>query len=577
MAQPSLANRAPDRHGASIRSTGLSATIRPNFGAVTTLHTMMNTPLTLVSILERAGTYFPDVEVVSRATPGVLNRSTWGDVYRRSRALAECLTAAGLKKGERVATLMWNHYAHLEAHFGVPGAGGVMHALNLRLHPDEISYIANHAQDRFLICDDILLPVLEKFKDKVKFERIWVVPHCGRPLPSYENYEEWLNTAKGDFQFPFVNEQDGATMCFTSGTTGNPKGVLYSHRALVLHSMTQAMADSCAISQHDSALVVSAMFHVNGWGMAFTCGMVGAKLVLPGPFLDPANLLDLIEREKTTLSNAVPTVWLSLAAEMDKRGQDWRPPKPMRILCGGTAVPENLLRELDRHGMQLIHSWGMTETGPQATVARLKPAMLEWPEDQQYAERSKQGWPLPFIETRIAGENGLAEWDGHMMGELEVRGPWVAASYYEAPETKNRWTKDGWFRTGDVATIDPSGCVRLVDRSKDLVKSGGEWISSVDLENALMSHPAVREAGVIAVPHAKWQERPLAVLVLKDGRQASPGELREFLSARFAKWQLPDDFVFVQELPHTSTGKLLKAELRRTYADWRWKGAPGTD
>jgi fatty-acyl-CoA synthase len=533
-------------------------------------HTMMNSPLTLPAILERAGIYFPDVEVVSRVAPTSLHRTTWGEVHRRSRALAECLIAAGLKKGERVATLMWNNHVHLEAHFGVPIAGGVLHALNLRLHPDEIAYIANHAQDRFLICDDVLLPVLEKFKDKVPFERIWVVPHCG-PVPvGYQNYEEWLSTAKGDFRLPLIDEQDGATMCFTSGTTGNPKGVLYSHRALVLHTMTQAMADCCAISQHDCTLLASSMFHVNGWGLSFTCAMVGAKLVLPGPFLDPASLLDLIVNENVTLSCAVPTVWLAILAEMEKRGADWRPPRDIRILCGGTAPPESLMRNLDRHGLHLIHSWGMTETSPQATVTHLRPNMLKWPEDQQYAERAKQGWPLPFIETRIAGESGPAPWDGHSMGELEVRGPWVAASYYRAPETSNRWTRDGWFRTGDVATIDPDGCVRLVDRSKDLVKSGGEWISSVDLENALMSHPAVREAGVIAVAHEKWQERPLAVLVLKEGQQVSPDELRQFLSSKFAKWQLPDDFVFVKELPHTSTGKLLKAELRRTYANWTW-------
>ncbi|HEX7287589.1 MAG TPA: long-chain fatty acid--CoA ligase [Candidatus Angelobacter sp.] len=536
------------------------------------MHTMMNAPLTLTSILERTGTYFPDREIVSRLPDGSLHRTTWGRIRERARKMAELLQAAGIKKGERVATLMWNHYAHLEAHFGVPASGAVLHALNLRLHPDEIAYIANHAQDRFLIVDDCLLPVLEKFKDKVKFERIFVVPHARQTTPAgYECYEAWLNQARGDFQYPEISEQDGATMCFTSGTTGNPKGVLYSHRALVLHTLAQAMTDSCGISQHDSVLLASSMFHVNGWGLSFTAAMVGAKLVLPGPHLDADNLLDLIEREQVTMSCAVPTIWLAVLAALEKRGPNWKPAKDVRVLCGGTAPPESLIRSLDRHGFHLLHSWGMTETSPQATVSGLKPEMLAWPEDQQYAQRSKQGWPLPFVDLRIANDSGIAPWDGKAAGELEVRGPWVAASYYKAPGTEDRWTRDGWFRTGDVATIDPDGCIRLVDRSKDLVKSGGEWISSVDLENTLMSHPAVREAGVIAVPHPKWQERPLAVVVLKDGVKATADDLRVFLGAKFAKWQLPDDFVFLPELPHTSTGKLLKAELRKRYAEWKWR------
>ena len=551
-------------------------------------HTMMNTPLTLTAILERAGRYFPGVEVVSRVAEGKIHRTTWGSVYQRARQLAECLHAAGLQRGDRVATLMWNHYAHLEAYLGVPASGGVLHALNLRLHPDEIAYTANHSQDRFLICDDILLPVLEKFKDKVKFERIFVVPHCGASagpqtgageaprsatsVGGYEDYAAWLATATGNYQFPELSEQDAATMCFTSGTTGNPKGVLYSHRALVLHTFGLAMADSSAVSQYDSLLLVSPMFHVNGWGLSFAAAMVGAKTVLPGPFLDAASLLDLIVNEQVTLSCAVPTVWLGVLAEMEKRGADWRPPKPVRILCGGTAPPESLMRGLDRHGVHLNHSWGMTETSPLGTTGHLRPAMLAWPPEKQYAQRTKQGWPLPFVETRIVNDQGIAPWDGQTVGELEVRGPWVAGGYYNAPETKDRWTKDGWFRTGDVAAIDPDGCVRLVDRSKDLVKSGGEWISSVDLENTLMSHPAVREAGVIAVRHEKWQERPLAVVVLKPDASATAEELREFLAAKFAKWQLPDDFVFVPELPHTSTGKLLKAELRKRYAGWQWQG-----
>ena len=539
----------------------------------TTLHTMMDYPLTLTALLERAGRYAAGVEIVSRLPNRSLHRYTWGHLHQRALRLAECLHAIGLKKGERVATLMWNHYAHLECYFGIPTAGGVLHPLNLRLHPDEIAWIANHAQDRFLIVDDVLLPVLEKFAAKVKFERIFVVRHPDQAVQhGYADYEDWLKRASGNFKAPALSENDGATMCYTSGTTGNPKGVLYSHRSLVLHSMSQATADSCAFSQHDSVLLASPMFHANGWGFSFSAAMVGAKYVLPGPHLDPESILELIEREEITMTCAVPTVWLGVLQTLEKRGPSWKPPRDVRILCGGTAPPESLIRNLDRHGFHIIHSWGMTETSPQATASRLPPAALHLPEEAKYAVRSRQGWPVPFVEVRIRNEKGLVSCDGQTMGELEVRGPWVAGSYFNAPETRDRWTTDGWFRTGDVATIDPDGCIKLVDRSKDLVKSGGEWISSVDLENTLMSHPAVREAGVVAVQHPKWQERPLAVVSLKDGAQVTAEELRAFLGAKFAKWQMPDDFVFVNDLPHTSTGKLLKTELRKRYAEWKWSG-----
>jgi fatty-acyl-CoA synthase len=541
-------------------------------GAMTPIHTMMDYPLTLTALMERAGKYFPNTEIVSRLPDRSLHRYNWSRLHERALRLAECLQSAGLKKGERVATLMWNHYAHLECYFGAPAAGGVLHPLNLRLHPDEIAYIANHAQDRFLIVDDVLLPVLEKFCAKVKFDRIFVVRHPGQAVQhGYADYEDWLKQASGCARLPALSEQDGATMCYTSGTTGNPKGVLYSHRSQVLHSMSQAMADSCAISQYDCVLLASPMFHANGWGLSYTAALTGAKFVLPGPHLDAGSVLELIVREGVTMTCAVPTVWLGMLAELEKRGPDWKPAREVRILCGGTAPPESLIRNLDRHGFHIIHSWGMTETSPQATVSRLRPEALSWPEDQQYAVRSRQGWPLPFVDVRIRNEQGDAPCDGRTMGELEVRGPWVAGSYFNAPETRDRWTNDGWFRTGDVATIDPDGCIKLVDRSKDLVKSGGEWISSVDLENTLMSHPAVREAGVVGVQHPKWQERPLAVVALKDGARVTADELRTFLSAKFAKWQMPDDFVFVNDLPHTSTGKLLKTELRKRYAGWQWK------
>jgi fatty-acyl-CoA synthase len=468
---------------------------------------------------------------------------------------------------------MWNHHVHLEAHFGIPASGAVLHTLNLRLHPDEIAWIANHAEDRVVIVDDCLVPVLEKFKAKVNFERIFVVQHsAGAGNGDYESYEAWLNRASGNFQYPQISEEDGAGMCYTSGTTGNPKGVLYSHRSQVLHTMGQALPDCCGLSQYDVALLGSPMFHANGWGVPYAAAMVGCKFVLPGPHLDAESLMELIENEGVTMSCAVPTVWFPVLALMDERGAGWRPKRDIRILCGGTAPPEALMRGLDRHGVHLIHAWGMTETSPLGTTMRLKPHMLCWPEDKQYAQRTKQGWPSPLLELRVSHDQGIAPWDGRTMGELEIRGPWIAGRYHNAPGTENRWTADGWFRTGDVATVDPDGCIRLVDRSKDMIKSGGEWISSVDIENALMGHPAVREAGVVGVPHPKWQERPLAVVTLKNGSDATPDDLRSFLAAKFAKWQLPDDFVFVEELPHTSTGKLLKTELRRTYKEWKWGG-----
>lgn len=536
------------------------------------MHTMMNYPLTLLPILERAGRLFGNVDIISRKPDRSFHRYTYSDFYRRARELAECITAAGLQKGDRVATLMWNHYAHLEAYFGVPAAGGVLHPLNLRLHPTELTFIVNHAQDRFLIVDDVLLPTLEKFRPQVKFERIFVVRHCQDPVPAgYEDYEEWLKQASGNFQYPNLSEQDGAGMCFTSGTTGNPKGVLYSHRSTVLHAWAATTADGNAVSHRDSILVAASMFHANSWGFPHAAALVGAKLVFPGPYLDAESILDLIEQEHVTLAGGVPTIWLPVVDLLDRKDSRWKRSHDVRVMCGGTAPPESLIRALDRHRIHITHAWGMTETSPSATICRLRAEMEDWPEDQQYAVRSKQGWPLPFIELRVMTPQGEAPWDGETMGELEIRGPWVARCYYNAPETTQRWSEDGWFRTGDVATLDPDGCIKLVDRTKDLIKSGGEWISSVDLECALMSHPGVREAAVIAIPHPKWQERPLAVVVLKDGANAPAEELRAFLSKKFAKWQLPDDFVYVSELPHTSIGKLSKVELRKNFGNWQWK------
>lgn len=538
----------------------------------------MDFPLTLPTLLERADQLFARVEIVSRRPDKSVARMCYGDFYRRARRLASALTKLGLQSGDRVASMMWNHAIHLEAFFGVPCAGGILHTLNLRLHPHEIAGIANHAGDRFLIIDDVLLPVYEKFAGDAPFERVIVVPYgCGQVPQRFANYEQLLAEAGDDFVYPKLDENDGAAMCFTSGTTGFSKGVIYSHRALVLHSFAVALTDAFAISHHDTVLPVAPMFHANAWGLPYTCVMTGARLVLPGPNVDPESVLDLIEQEHVTFACGVPTVWLGVLGALEKEPNRWKLSSPVRIAVGGTAPPMRLMRALDRYGMHIMHLWGMTETTPLATLGKLKRHMRGWSEDQQYEVRSKQGWPAPFVELRVMrpegteGKSAEAPRDGQTPGELEVRGPWVAASYYNAPDQAHRWTEDGWFKTGDVATMDEEGYIKIVDRAKDLVKSGGEWISSVDLENTLMGHPAVKEAAVIGVPHPKWQERPLAVVVLKEGVRATPDELREFLRTSFAKWQLPEAFVFVDAIPRTSVGKFKKIALREQFANWKWE------
>ena len=540
--------------------------------------TMMDFPLTLPTILERAGKIFTRVEIISRKPDKTIVRTCYGEFYRRARRLASALTTLGMKPGDRVASMMWNHSGHLETFFGVPCAGGILHTLNLRLHPDEIATIANHARDRFLIIDDVLLPIYEKFRDAAPFEKVIAMPYgCGSIPKGFLNYENLLAEAGDDFQYPSLDENDGAAMCYTSGTTGNSKGVIYSHRALVLHSLAEAGVDSFAVSHHDTVLPVAPMFHANAWGLPYTCVMTGARLILPGPNVDAESILDLIGQEGVTMACGVPTVWLGVLAALEKHPGRWKHSSPVRIVCGGTAPPERLMRALDKHGLHILHLWGMTETTPLATVGKLKSHMRDWTPDQQYEVRAKQGWPAPFIELRVMRPDGIdgksveAPRDGIAPGELEVRGPWVAASYYESPGEAHRWTEDGWFKTGDVATMDEDGYIKIVDRAKDLVKSGGEWISSVDLENSLMGHPAVKEACVVGIPHPKWQERPLAAVVLKDGASATAEELRSFLAKSFAKWQLPDAFVFIDAIPRTSVGKFKKLALREQFADWKWE------
>jgi fatty-acyl-CoA synthase len=536
------------------------------------LGTMMRYPLTLNSLLERVGQLFPSVEVVARIPGKSVLRTSYGEAHRRARALAEMLQKAGLRRGDRVATLMWNQHVHLEAYLGVPAAGGVLHTLNLRLAPQELAYIVNHAQDRVLIVDDVLLSLYESFAAQVKLERVLVVRLSGAPVPAgCEDYEEFIREASGDFQYPDLDENEAAGMCYTSGTTGTPKGVVYSHRALVLHAMNFALPDVCCISQQDVVMALAPMFHVNAHGVPLTAVMTGAKLVFPGRYLDPESVLELFESEQVTFASAVPTVWLGILQALESQPGRWKLAPGMHGMAGGSALPESLLRGLDRQGIPMTHCWGMTETTPIVTASNLKSYMRDWPEDRRYEMRARQGRPSPFMEIRTMAGDDSAPWDGATPGELQVKGPWVAASYYNMPQGGERWSSDGWLRTGDVANIDPEGYVKIVDRIKDLIKSGGEWISSVDLENAIVAHPDVREAAVIAVSHPKWQERPLAVVVPREGAQLNTSTLRAFLAPKFASWQLPDAFVFVEQLPHTSTGKLLKAALRKQYRDWVWE------
>lgn len=527
--------------------------------------TMMNFPLTLAHVLDRAGRLYSDSQIVSRLPDKSLHRHRYRDFYRRTRALAGALQGLGLQKGDRVATLMWNHYAHLEAYLAIPCAGAVLHTLNLRLHPDDIAYIANHAGDRFLIVDDVLLPLLEKFKAQVNFERIFVVPLTGQAVPAgYDDYEKLLASAKS-FAPPAIDENDAAGMCYTSGTTGKPKGVVYTHRSIVLHSLATATVDCLGLSNRDVLCPIVPMFHVNAWGTPFTAAMVGATLAFPGPHLDAMSLLDLYESEKVTLSAGVPTIWMGMLQALQKEPKRWALQKNLRMVCGGAAAPESMIRAFDQFGLRVIHGWGMTETSPLGAVNFIKRELDDLSADEQYAVRAKQGVPPPFVEVRTMSENGEAPWDGTSMGELQIRGPWVASGYHELPAEQDKWTNDGWFRTGDIAIMDAHGYIKIVDRIKDLVKSGGEWISSVDLENALVSHPAVQEAAVIGVPHPKWDERPLAVVVLKPGQTATAEDLRAHLAPRFAKFWLPDAVLFVDAIPKTSTGKMLKATLREQF------------
>ncbi|MFB3814796.1 MAG: long-chain fatty acid--CoA ligase [Terriglobales bacterium] len=534
--------------------------------------TMMAYQLTLGRILERAGSLFSGVEIVSRRPDRSVFRYTYGDFSRRAYGLAGSLMDAGLRRGDRVATLMYNHHIHLEAFFGVPACGGVLHTINHRLHPNDIAYILNHAEDRFLIVDDVLLPVFEQIKGRVGCESVIVVPHMNTGFSKqYKNYEAFVARSAGKPVLPSLHENEAAIMCYTSGLAGSPKGVVYSHRALTLHSLALALPDSAGLAQRDVVLPLVPMHHANAWGLPIAATMVGCKQVFTGGITDPDSELELLSAEQVTLSAGVPTVWMGIRDRLEKEPGRWKLAPGLRAIVSGAAPPLAMIRQLDRLGIRLIQAWGLIESGPLATFATIKSSLENLPQAKKDELRATQGIPLPCIELRSIGDGGVAPHDGVTLGEAQLRGPWVASGYYNLPELRGKWTEDGWFRTGDVVTVDPNGYMKITDRAKDLIKSGNDWISSVDLENALMGHEGVQEAAVIAVQHPKWQERPLAVVVLKEGYIATADELRNFLAERFARWQLPDAIVFVPELPHTPTGKLLKKELRKQYRNWKWE------
>ncbi len=529
--------------------------------------TMQRVPLSLNHLLERAGKLFPQSEIVSRLPDKSLARHSFADFYRRTRQLASALLAAGLHKGDRVATLCWNHYAHLECYFGIPAAGGVMHTLNLRLSPEDIAWVANHAKDRFLVVDDVLLPLYEQFNSGMTFEKVIVVPYSGKPVAApFVDYEAFLAGAPQKFDYVPHEEDDPVAMCYTSGTTGRPKGVVYSHRSTVIHSLVANQPDYWGLSAKDRVLPVTPMFHANSWGVPYLCAMMGVPMVFPGPHLHPEDLLDLMAAEKPTYALGVPSIWIGMAQLLESRPERFRLPPGMRMLVGGAAMPEAMIRTYAKHGAQVTHGWGMTEMSPLGTAAYLKPELQDAGEDERFARAAMAGVPVAMVDLRIVGDSGGEQpWDGKSVGEVQVRGPFIAGGYHEVPADPEKFTADGWLRTGDVASLDAHGYLRIADRTKDLIKSGGEWISSVDMENLLMAHAAVQEAAVIAIPDPKWSERPLACVVLKPGRSAAPEELRAHLASKFAKWQLPDRFEFIDAIPKTSTGKFWKVKLRERY------------
>ncbi|MDO8771299.1 MAG: 3-(methylthio)propionyl-CoA ligase [Burkholderiaceae bacterium] len=541
---------------------------------------MMSAPLLISSLITHAARHCGDVPIVSRRVEGDIHRTTYAQLHDRTRRMARALGGLGVQLSQRVATLAWNGYRHLELYFAVSGSGSVLHTLNPRLHPDQLLYILDHAEDQVLFFDLTFLPLVEAVAGRCKTVRHFVAmidkdKMPASKLPNLLCYEDLISAHEPDFVWPTFDENTASSLCYTSGTTGNPKGVLYSHRSTMLHTYASVMPDAIGISSRDCVMPVVPMFHVNAWGLPYSCAMVGAKLVLPGPALDGKSLHELIAAEQVSFAAGVPTIWLGMLQYVSQNSLSLAPLK--RTIIGGSAVPPSMMRTFeDNYGIEVIHAWGMTEMSPLGTVCRLRQKHLADPLDSQHALLAKQGKAVFGVDMRIVDPEGAdVLWDGKTQGDLLVRGPWVVQSYFGSDGAEplvSDATGAQWFPTGDVATIDTDGYMQITDRSKDVIKSGGEWIGSIDLENVAMAHPAVAMAAAIAVPHPKWDERPLLVVVRKPGAEVTREELIEHYKGKVASWWVPDDVVFVEAIPIGATGKMLKNQLREQFKDHRLPG-----
>ncbi|GAB3218451.1 long-chain-fatty-acid--CoA ligase [Mycolicibacterium hippocampi] len=538
---------------------------------------MQDRPLMISSLIEHAAAFHADTEIVSRIPEGHIRRTTWSQVRDQSKQVANALAGLGIQQGDRVATLAWNSDRHLALYFGVSGSGAVMHTVNPRLFPEQIVYIINHAEDRVLFFDVTFAPLVGQLAPQLESVDTYVVmtdrAHMpdipGIPADRLQCWDELIGTQSTHYDWPEFDERSASSLCYTSGTTGNPKGVLYSHRSTMLHTLMIAARDAIDIHSGSRILLVVPMFHANAWGTPYTAAMVGATLVMPGPHLDGESVYSLMKSEGVNQSQGVPTVWMMLFSYLDEHPEIDPHELGLRIAgTGGAALPQSMIERFDRDfGAESMQGWGMTETSPLCTIGRLLPKHEGLSEEERTRIRLKQGRGVWGVDLKIVDDDGRRlPWDGKAFGEVWVRGPWIASGYFKG-EGGEKLDGEGFFPTGDVATIDPDGYLQLVDRAKDVIKSGGEWVSSIDLENAAMGHPAIAEAAVIGVPHPKWQERPVLIAVLRKGHNATREEILEYLGGEVVKWWLPDDVVFVDELPHTATGKVVKLKLREQYRD----------
>ncbi|TWT10038.1 3-(methylthio)propionyl-CoA ligase [Reyranella sp. CPCC 100927] len=531
---------------------------------------MQDRPLLISQLIDFAADYHGDTEIVSRTVEGPIHRYTYKDAHKRAKQMAEALTGLGIKPGDRIGTLAWNGYRHFELYYGISGMGAVCHTINPRLFPEQIAYIVNHAEDQILFADINILPLVETLAPQMKSVRHIVAMTDRAHLPADLNipnllvYEELIADKPGTFEWPQFDERTASSLCYTSGTTGNPKGVLYHHRSTLLHAYASALPDGIGISARDTVLPVVPMFHVNAWGLPYSGCLSGAKLVFPGAALDGASLYELFESEGITITAGVPTVWLLLLQHL--QAKNLKLSTLRKSVIGGSACPPAMIETFKRdYGVDVLHAWGMTEMSPLGTVNTPKTKHPSLPKEEQDAVRAKQGRILFGVEMKIIDDNGTAlPRDGKAFGDLLVRGPWITSGYFRG-EGGSPLRDGGWFPTGDVATLDADGYMQITDRSKDVIKSGGEWISSIDLENAAMAHPAVAEAAVIGIHHPKWDERPLLIIQKKPGADVDKDTLIDFLKDKVAKWWLPDDVAFVASIPHTATGKILKTKLREDF------------